>query len=237
MTLLTIIQDACNQAGLSAPSSVVGNTDLTAKQMLALSNRSGKMLAQRFEWQELVVEATHTTIAAELQGAVEAILPGFNWYLYETMWNRTNRNYLWGPLYPKEWQFLKASNVSGPFPEFRIRDKNLYFLPVTSAGETIGLEYVSRYWCESSGGTDQERWAADTDVGKLSEDMLTLDLVWRFKAAKGFDYAEDKLEAEAYINNAMARSGARRKVNLAGDSRAYPDTPYGLRVQDGSWTP
>ncbi len=235
MTLLTIVSDACGEIGIDAPSTVISSTDRTAKQMLALSNRSGKMLAQRFAWQELVTEATHTTVAAELQGAVNTILPGFNWYLYESMWNRDTRMGIWGPLFPEEWQFLKASNVTGPFPEFRIRNKNLYFLPAPTAGQTIGLEYVSRYWCESSGGTDQERWAADTDTGILSEDLLTIDLIWRFKAAKGFDYAEDMRQAEIAINNAMARSGARRKMNLAGNMRLHSDMPSGLIIQDGDW--
>lgn len=234
MTLLTIIQDACNEAGFPAPTAVIGNSDLTAKQMLALSNRSGKQLAQRFAFQELVKEATHTTLAAELQGTVESIMPGFNWQLYETMWNRTNRNHVWGPLFPREWQFLKASNITGPFPEFRIRDKKLYFLPAPTAGQTIGMEYVSRYWCESSGGTDQERWAADTDVGILPEDMLTIDLIWRFKAAKGLDYAEDMRQAELYINNAIARSGSRRKINLT-DGGGGISPQDGLNIEDGSW--
>lgn len=236
MTLLSIVQDACNEIGVAAPISVISSTDSTARQMLALSNRSGKMLAQRFAFQELVKETTHTTLAAELQGTVESIMPGFNWYLYETMWNRSTRNRLWGPLFPREWQFLKASNVTGPFPEFRIRDKKLYFLPAPPAGETIGLEYVSRYWCQSSGGTGQEKWAADTDTGVLPEDMLTVDLIWRWKAAKGLDYAEDMRQAEIYITNYIARSGARRTVNLADSGRSYPDSRYGLRIEDGNWS-
>lgn len=230
MTLLTIVQDVCNEIGLAAPNTIIGNTDLTAKQMLAISNRSGKQLAQRFAFQELIKETTHTTLAAELQGTVESIMPGFNWYLYETIWNRTTSDRVWGPLYPREWQFLKASNVTGPFPEFRIRDKKLYMLPAPTVGQTIGMEYVSRYWCESSGGTDQEKWAADTDTGILPEDMLSVDLKWRFLKAKGLDYAEEMRDAEIYINNAMARSGARRTINMAGSERQV-----GLRIQEGSW--
>jgi len=207
---------------------------MTAKQMLALSNRSGKMIAQRFAFQELIKEATHTTVAAELQGSVESILPGFNWYLYETMWNRTNYNKIDGPLFPEQWQFLKASNITGPFPQFRIRNKNLYFLPAPVAGQTIALEYVSRYWCQSAGSVAQEKWAADTDTGVLAEDMLTVDLIWRFKAAKGFDYAEDMRQAEIYINNAIARSGARKSVNMADNTQSHK---FGVGVQEGSWTP
>ena len=232
MTLLSIVQDACNEIGLPQPSTVISNTDTTVRQMLALSNRSGKMLAQRNTWQELVKSTTITTLAAELQGTIETLLPGFNWYLYQTMWNRDTRTQVWGPLYPAEWQFLKAATVTGPFPDFRIQNKKLYMLPIPTAGQTIGLEYVSRYWCETSGGTGQEKWAADTDVGTLSEDLLTIDLVWRFKAAKGFDYAEDFRQAEIAINNAIARSGAKQTLDMGGSHR---HEAFGLSVPDGSW--
>lgn len=231
MTLLSIVQDVCNECGLPEPSSVISNTDGTVRQLLALSNRSGKMLAQRFPWQELVTSTTFTTTAAENQGTVESKMPGFNWYIYQTMWNRDTRMQVWGPLYPEEWQFLKAATVTGPFPDFRIQGKNLYMLPIPTAGQTIGVEYVSRYWCESSGGTDKEKWTVDTDVGILSEDLLTMDLKWRFKAAKGFDYAEDFREAEIAINNAMARSGGRQVLNMAEPKHAL----WGLSVPEGSW--
>lgn len=234
MTLLTIFQDACDELKLDRPTTVVSNTDQNVRQLLALSNRSGKQLAQRHAFQELVTEATHTTVAAELQGTVESIMPGFNWLLYETLWNRTTRDSVEGPLFPSEWQFLKASNVTGPYPEFRIRNKSLYMIPAPTASQTIGLEYVSRYWCESSGGTDQQKWAADTDVGILPEDMLTIDLIWRFKAANGIDYAEDMRQAEFYINNAIARSGGRRKINMGDSSRLIGDV---IRVPDGDWSP
>lgn len=234
MTLLTIIQDACDEIGLARPTIAFSNTDPTIRQLVALSNRSGKQLAQRFPFQELTTPTTHTTLAAELQGTVESIMPGFNWYLSRTMWNRDTRVQVLGPLFPDEWQFLKASNVTGPFPEFRIQGDSLYFIPAPVAGQTIGLEYVSKNWCESSGGTGQSKWAADTDIGVLDEEMLTIDLIWRFKHAKGFDYSEDMRQAEININNAMARSGARRKLNM-GNITDFGNIAAGLRIPDGSW--
>lgn len=235
MTLLSIVQDACNEIGLPAPSTVIGNTDKTVKQMLALSNRSGKMLAQRFEWQELITEEVHTTTAAEDQGAVETLMPGFNWYIYQTAWNRTQQEPMGGPLYPAEWQHLKATSVTGPYYDFRIRTKKLLMIPTPPADETVALEYISRYWCsDSTGVTNREKWSVDTDIGRLPEDLLTLDLKWRFKQAKGLPYAEEFRDAEMAINNAMARNNGPRKMNLdmAG---VEADNYYGVRIPEGSW--
>lgn len=42
MSLLTIIQDACQELNLQAPTQVIGNTDPQVIQLLALSNREGQ---------------------------------------------------------------------------------------------------------------------------------------------------------------------------------------------------
>ena len=239
MSLLTIIQDALSETGLSTASEitvVTTSADATVLQALALANRSGKFLAQRFGWQELMKEFTHTTVATESQGLVETIMPGFNWDLYQTMWNRTNTVPVGGPLFPDEWQLRKAVSFTGPFPQFRIRGKYLLMNPVPSAGDTVAGEYMSRYWCQSSGGTGQEEWAADTDTGILSEDLLTADLKWRMLRAKGMDYSEEKMEAEMLINNAMSRSGSNRTLNLEGCD-AYADRNHlgGVLIPEASW--
>lgn len=234
MTLLTIVQDACNEVGVTAPSTVVTNSDQTITQMLALANRGGKSLAQRYPWQELVAEWTFTTVAAESQGTVETIMPGFNWDLYQTIWNRTTRFPIQGPLFPAEWQFLKAMNIAGPWPQFRIRGGDVICIPIPTAGQILAGEYVTRYWCQSSGAAGQEKWAADTDTGVLREDWLTLDLIWRWKRAKGLDYAEEKQEFELQINNAMSRNGSNRIMSLE-DRSVERDYPNGIAVQVGNW--
>ena len=46
--------------------------------MLALANVEGQTLAKRTRWQALIKEATHTTLAATDQGAIETLAPGFS---------------------------------------------------------------------------------------------------------------------------------------------------------------
>lgn len=236
MTLLSIVQDACDEIGLDRPSTVVGSTDQQVRQLLALANRGGKALCHRFPWQESIREFTHTTLAAELQGTVESIMPGFNWQVYESLWNRTLISPVEGPLFPSEWQFLKATGVTGPYGEFRIRQKNLYIIPAPTAGQTLAGEFVSRYWCQSNASAAQDEWAADTDTGLLSEDLLTLDLVWRLNRAKRLDYAEEKMEFEIQANTAMARSGSARVLNMEGGALLSDEYPFGVGIPPGSWS-
>ena len=233
MSLLTIVQNVADMVGLPRPTGAFSSTDTTVRQLITLANMEGRQLSRRKQWQELVREATHTTLAAELQGAITDLMPGLRYPINDTTWNRTQQEPL-QPLSARQWQAQQAFNVSGPYSEYRIRQGNLYLLPAPPAGETLAFEYVSNYWCESSGGTGQSAWAADTDVGALSEEIMEAGLRWRFLRAKGMDYAQEFQEYEWMLGDAMARDGANPVIYL--DNPA-PDSPRTIRAPLGSWSP
>jgi len=236
MTLLTIVQNACNELGISEPSTVIGNTNQQIKQLLSLSNREGKTLAARpyAGWQALMTEATFTTVATENQGTIESIAPSCKYIVRNTIWNRSTQRPVIGELQPTEWQMLKASPVSNVWDHFRIRGGNLLFDPVPEAGHTCAFEYMSKLWCESSGGTAQAVWADDTDIGKLDEELMTLGLIWRWKSMKGFSYQEEFAEYERQVSDAIARDGVKPTISLNGTRNVFmsglliPSTGYGV---------
>lgn len=234
MSLLVMLQDAADIIGLPRPGAIVSSTDTQIRQLLSLANREGKALAKRTSWQALTTEATHTTVAAEEQGTVEAIMPGFAYLMNETPWNRSQQERVGGPLSAVEWQLLQASNTTGPYQDFRIRDGKLYLFPAPPAGETVALEYVSRHWCESAASVGQERWAMDDDTGILSEDLMVLGVVWRWRQQKGMDYGEDFITYEREVGDAMARDGARRVLTMEESVHEYAPT---IRAPIGSWSP
>lgn len=55
-TLLEIVQTACNELGLTAPSIVAGSNDLQVKQLMALANREGQGLYRDYDWTQLQKE-------------------------------------------------------------------------------------------------------------------------------------------------------------------------------------
>ena len=233
MSLLTMCQDGADLLGLARPNAVVSASDNTVRRILALANVEGQTLAKRTRWQALIKEATHTTLAATDQGAIETIAPGFSWLIGRSVWNRTSQDRVGGPLSAAEWQARQAAPATGPYSEFRLRAGKLLMDPTPSAGQTIALEYGSRYWCQSSGGTDQEAWAADTDIGVLSEALMKLGLVWRFKQASGLDYAEAFRHYEIEVADAIAKDGGGRPSLRLDGGRARLAT--GVRAPDGSW--
>ena len=60
-----MVQNACDELGITSPASIIGNTDPQVRQLLALSNREGKeiyeMGGRTGGWQELVKTYSFTT--------------------------------------------------------------------------------------------------------------------------------------------------------------------------------
>lgn len=232
MTLLTTIQNACDAIGVARPSVVIASTDQNVRTLLSLAQTEGRELAERYAWPELRAVATHTTLAAELQGVMTTIAPGFNYIVNGTFWDRTLMQPVTGPLTPQEYQALKARTATGPYSSYYIRAGSLYAYPAPPAGNTWAFEHQTTYFCQSSGGTDQSAWAADTDVGVLDENLMELGITWRFKKKNGFDYSEDYRIYEQKLANKTARAGGKKVLDMAGGG-GYRG---GVFTPEGSWS-
>lgn len=202
MTLLTIVQEALEEIGVEAPVTIVGNVNPTAKQALALANRALKETAKRTKWEALTREASITTIADQ----AEYDLPtDFKSVHNQTMWNIDQRRPTLA-VTPQTWAFLQAfTDVSSIVLHYRIfRDpgsnvQKVQFFPTPGADQTINYEYVSDSPAESDGGILRAKFLADTDRALLSEDTITLGLIWRFLQKKGMPHAEELNDYETAI--------------------------------------
>lgn len=229
MTFLEIIQRACRRVGLTAPDNAIGSTDENIVRMIELANEEGEGLSERYPWQALVREATHTTLATEDQGSILTIAGAdFSYIVQGTFWNRT-ANQRWNPVTQQDWQTMKSSGIAGPTPFYRVRGNKLLAMPVPTAGQTLAFEWVTNQWCQDSGGDGQESWEADTDVPRLPGKLMLQGLVWRWKKAQGLEYAEDFNQYEAMLANMKARDGAKGTISLRGPSSA------GTNVPEGNW--
>ena len=166
--------------------------------------------------QPATVTATGTSVSF---GKVAYDFPSdWQFFLSQTQWDRNFRWQLLGPLDAQEWQVLKSGiSPTGPRRRFRIMGGKFYIDPVPSAqenGYTLVTEYITNTWCTSSGGTLQTEWAADTDTYLLDEDSFILGVKWRWKAAKGLPYAEERAAYEAQAMRAGSRAGGARALPL-----------------------
>ncbi len=234
MSLLTTITQVCRRIGITAPSSVSSSSDLQIIQLMALANEEGQDLSTRYPWQNLRQESTFSTVAAEDQGSITSLAgTDFRYILNDIMWNRSLLRPIFGPVQPYEWQNLKARNITGPWGQFIMRGNHIRIIPIPVAGNTIAFEWISKNWVSvTASSTTSATWTADADTGLLDEEVMAQGILWRWKAAKGLEYAEDYAKYERLVADLMARDGGKALLNMEGCNY---DLPVGILVPIGNW--
>lgn len=234
MTLLSIVNSVAVKVLKQGVISAIGTTDPNVKQLIELVNEEGQELAAKYTWQVLCNEGNVTTTATESQGLMSTIAGAdFQFIINETMWNRSQRRPVPGPLSEAEWQGLKATFITGPWIQYRVRGNQLLFIPIPAADQSVYFEWQSKYWCtDSTGVTGRSAMTADTDISKIDERLLILGTIWRFKAQSKLDYAEDQEKYENAVNDAQARDGSKPRLTLGG---APKDVFPGVFIPAGGW--
>lgn len=179
------------------------------------------------------VEGTFLTVATQSQGSIITIAgPDFSYPVNETMWNRSQRRPVPGPLSPQEWQLLQAQFSSGPWLQYTIRGNQLLFFPVPTAGQSVFFEWISKFWCTSATGTGQTAMVLDTDVSDFDERLHVLGGLWRFKKENHLEYEEDFNAYEDAVNSAITRDGGRKRINMGNTSTEFLPA---IVVPAGNW--
>ncbi|MFO1183595.1 MAG: hypothetical protein U1E56_02255 [Bauldia sp.] len=230
MSLLSICQRALSEIGdTNVPTSIYGNIDPTAVQLLALLTRGGKTL-RRFKWQALIKTGT----IAVAGGTQDYALPA-DWLEFDplTFWDEDAGYDLVGPVSPALWNTLNYSGLvgAGMRKYFRVAAGKISLFPVPTAVATLRYSYRSKYWI---GGLAKEDFTDDTDTVDLDEQLLIADLKWRYRQAKGLDdwpvLAE---EANRLRDLLLAADGGKASVRFGGagavaSAGALPESGFGL---------
>jgi hypothetical protein len=234
-TLLEVVTDQCGRQNIPVPTTVYGTSDPQVRQIMRLLEEEGNDLSVRGSWECLMNEASHTTLALEDQGAIATIASnGFRSIKNNTIWDRTDRLPVIGPMDAMEWQAMKAVFANGPRYRYRIRGGHLLVNPTPTAGHSWKFEYVSKYWITDTGGTIyKRRFTADTDVVLLPDDLCLQGLRWRWKKEKGMEYAEDFRTYEMQVKDALGKDGGKAVLSMDDDMTRGP-VP-GVWVSPGSW--
>lgn len=234
MNLLEVVQQFCLRSGIPKPTTVTGSTDTQVLQIQALLEEEGNDLASRGDWESLTNEATLTTVATESQGAIDTIASnGYRHIKNKTIWDRTDKLPVIGPINQRQWQALKAVVMTGPRYQYRIRGGNLLVNPVPVAGHSWAFEYISKNWIVSTDGMAfRSLFTADTDEFLLPDTLVLMGLRWRWMREKGLDYSELFATYEAQVKDAIGRDAGKPVLHM--DDTHLTASP-GTFIPSGSW--
>lgn len=233
MSRLTIVQAARKRIMQYAPTLVTAETSDTAVIALGeLANQSGKDLVRRHKWTFLQKERVFSALAQEIQTSM--IPDDFDQFIDETWYNRSKTRKILGPLNPVQWQRRKTLQASPVFESFRVRGSDVLMIPFPSAGDTLVFEYVSRDWVDTNddGVGDADTFTADSDAPLFDEELMTLDITWRYLSAQGQAYSEPFRSFEMALADRIARDGGNDTISLTGDMGSSPRVPH---IPEGGW--
>jgi hypothetical protein len=231
-------KDAADEIGIPQPASIINNTDPSVLQLLRAANRTGKRLVTRHGWEAITKEGSFTALAAESQGTLTGIASDWNRFKNNTMYDRTSKWKISGPITDTQWQRLNASTSSGVRHWFRIRGGKIIIWPTMTAGHSIYFEYVSKLWVDSGTGAtpavpDAAAFGNDANTIAFDEELMTLGIIWRFLKGKGLPYTEQKAEYETELGDQIMQDGAKAVINLDGGVNDgwpanMPETSFGI---------
>ena len=124
MSLLTMVQQALREVGeFEVPATVVGNSNPTTVQLLALAQVEGRQLSKRHDWNVLLTEQTTNMVADQEAYSLPTDL---RFLINATWYDRTQRRQMIGPVSPQQWQFLKSENIGASYERYwRIRGNQI----------------------------------------------------------------------------------------------------------------
>jgi hypothetical protein len=232
MSLLSIIRFASFRVGVTAPNTVIGNTDQRVQELLTVAQEEGEQLMRRGTWEILRGQVLYSAVNQEIQTGM--IPSDYDRFIQETFWNRTRKRPIWGPVTPQEWQNLKAWSVSPVVDTFCVRGGNILVQPDPTAGDIFAYEYIKKTWCQSAAGVAQDEWLADTDTGVLDEKIMRMGVIWRYKQKKGLAWETDFNNWDSQVMQALGQDQPQRTVNLG--TQEYVGRMPGIAVPQGSWS-
>lgn len=147
-TVLAVANRILGKLGLNASgTTIITATDANTLLVRNLLQDTVRDLVNEYAWPELQAAYSFTLVTGQANYALPSSI---NRLQSETQWNSTQKNPLYGPIDPIEWQMIQSGLGSGePGQRFRIKgiaDKQIYIDPTPTSsenGQVCVLEYVS----------------------------------------------------------------------------------------------
>lgn len=223
MTVASALQSATVRLVGQKPTAFFSASGGIEEELTDLANETARAIAEEHDWRALT---TLTTLVG--YGGVDFDLPDD----YDRMPTDVR---VWSTAWPgqfyqrardlNEWYDNQQFVSSGAPGWWIMLDDKLQVHPAPPVGTNVQLYYVSRNSVKSEGGTPKAEFTADDDVFRLDERLITLGVIWRWRAQKRLEYAEDLRNFEiAQSKRIKADKGAR----ILAEGR--PRLPMGVGV-------
>lgn len=227
MSFLTVAQSASIRLIGKKPSAFFSSQNTFEMEIIDLANEVVADMVKYADWRRLVtlhqMAGDGVTYGFDLPDDYDRMPMGAdisraNWYTWGYV-DAPSLNY---------WMDL-VNGLASPNPGYWIMlDGQIQFRPAVSANTTAQFFYISNKAVLDVDGVTKKKWfTKDEDTYLLDERVLKLGIVYKWRAQKRLEYAEDfsnyeqaLMQASGHDKGARITTGARR-ANM-GAYTAYP---------------
>lgn len=198
MTILDVVKKAVTSIGLEVPEQVFGSTERVWVEMQAMINRAAEMIRDEYDWQALQKTGT----AAGDGSATDFALPSDYQRMPKvaSVWASTTPN--WPAervLSANEWLEITTRGLPNPYGQWALFGKRLRYRPTLPIGATASFVYLTKNIVTPATGADKPLFTADDDTFVLSDRLLELAIIYRWKSSKNQAYAAELDDYESAL--------------------------------------
>ena len=203
MTILSVCQSAGTRLTGTRPTSVFGTSDQFISELIDLVGEAASDMAKRHDWQALTSLQTLTGDGTTEEFALPSDFdrmtqPGNIYSTRSFMPLRKTRDL-------NQWLEFQIEPVVGYPGYWIILDNKTVIKPPMADGESAKFYYITNKIFRNESNTPITTPSANTDVFRLSERVLALGVVWRWRAMKRLEYGEDMQNYEIALEREIMR--------------------------------
>jgi hypothetical protein len=226
MSVLSTCQDAATKLSRPRPTSLFSTTDpFAAELLLAAKETAESLLTEEHDWRALTKMATCQGDASTVIFPFATIAPDYERMVEGAELHSLryrNATFRWAKDLD-QWLFFMDNLLVGSPGNAVILNNALQIFPPMPVNDTARFFYISNLYANSASGTPQAAFAADTDTFALDEKLLRLGIVWRWRANKRLEYAEDMSNYNIAKMAQMSKDKGRQMI-VVGRQRANAQT-------------
>lgn len=203
MTALSVVQAVCPFIGVDVPGAVFSSTTREHVELKAVANDVADMIAKAHPWQLLTTLKTHTG-----DGTTEDFdLPtDYDWMPdVNQVWTSDNNQPLCKVADVDAWLGQIVRDFDPVPGNWIIYGGQLHIRAALGSGITAKYFYQSNLYVDPASGSNTSTFALDTDTFRLSERLLKLGIIYRWKQLKSQPYAQELDDYEILKEKLIAR--------------------------------
>ncbi len=217
MTVLSVCQEAAVELSQTEPTTLFSTTDKFAKELRVQANESAVAIAEAYDWQKLTVRGTVTGDGSD--ASFELPTDYDRMALKTNLASSASNLDLVKATDLDQWDYFQNHGSSTVPGYWIVLGGELQINPAPATGVVHSFYYISKNVV--TGG--QTAFDADSDTFVLPERLLKLSIIWRWRASKRMEYAEDMQNFEIALSKAVTKDKGSR-ILVVGQQR----TPYNL---------